>query len=362
MSKSAFSRETKRVGALRRYDVLDTPSEASFDRITRLASGYFDVPIALVSLIDEHRQWFKSRQGLDVSATPREIAFCAHAIQQDDVMIVSDALADPRFAENPLVTENPNIRFYAGAPLRTHDGYNLGTLCVIDREPRDLTEQQQAVLKDLASLVVDELELRLYGLQAFEELEENQREQVELKRLAWIDPLTGVYNRRYLAEVSEKEFNRSRRYTRPISFMMIDIDKFKLINDQYGHAGGDSVLIAFAELARKLLREQDCFGRFGGEEFLVILPETTSDEAARVAERIRAEASGSTFQAGDSGVAITVSIGISTIDDRDADLAACLKRADQALYQAKAAGRNTVISSDSPAEQQQQPIQAIPAA
>ncbi len=344
MDGSGPSGEGERLRALRRYDVLDTPPEPAFDRITRLASSLLGTPIALVSLVDDHRQWFKSKQGLDANETPREIAFCTHAIEQHDIMVVPDALADPRFAENPLVKGDPKIRFYAGAPLQTSDGFNLGTLCVIDREPRDLSDEQRSLLSDLASVVVDELELRRQNHQASEELEEKYLQELELKRLAWTDFLTGVYNRRYLMEMGEKEFSRAKRYDRPLALMMIDIDRFKKINDLFGHPIGDSVLVTLAGLCREMLREQDYFGRLGGEEFLGILPETTLEDAVRAAERLRAEVSKARIQVDGQEISTTISVGVATVGGEDANLSICLKKADDALYEAKDAGRDKVIA------------------
>jgi len=162
--------ESDRLEALKRYSILDTDPEEAFDRITRIAAAYLGVPTVLISLLDETRQWFKSRHGLDAEETPRDLAFCAHTIMRDEPMIVPDALLDARFRENPLVTGAPHVRFYAGAPLHTHDGFNLGTLCAIDSIPKTLTDEQICVLADLANLVVDELELRLAGEQAQEEI------------------------------------------------------------------------------------------------------------------------------------------------------------------------------------------------
>jgi GAF domain-containing protein len=154
--------EQQRLAALRRYSMLDTPPDGAFDSITRLASLVLEMPISIVSLVDHDRIWFKSAHGLEgVRQIDREPGLCASAILSDETWIVEDARVDPRALANPLVAGEFGLRFYAGSALRTHDGYNLGTLCVIDKHPRELTEQQIGVLDDLAALVVDELELRL---------------------------------------------------------------------------------------------------------------------------------------------------------------------------------------------------------
>ncbi len=150
--------EAQRLTALRTLDILDTPPEARFDRITRIAQRLFDVPIALVSLVDADRQWFKSRAGLDATETPRNISFCGHAILDQAVFYVPDASLDPRFADNPLVTTAPDIRLYAGAPLAVTDGHRVGTLCVIDNRPREFSDDELQALRDLADLVQDELQ------------------------------------------------------------------------------------------------------------------------------------------------------------------------------------------------------------
>ena len=153
--------ETARLRELRRYAVLDTPLEEAFDRITRLSARLLTVPISLVTPVDEDRQWFKSAYGWDKRETPRELSFCAHTISFEDVMVVSDATADERFRANALVTGDPRIRAYAGAPLKSANGFSLGTLCAIDVKPRVFTKDEQEILRDLAMLVRDELELRL---------------------------------------------------------------------------------------------------------------------------------------------------------------------------------------------------------
>ena len=152
--------EDQRLAALYEYDVLDTPPEESFDRITRLVRITLGVPTSMVSLVDRDRQWFKSRQGTETIQSPRDISFCTHTIQQDEPLIVTDALEDARFANSPLVTCENGIRMYVGVPLRSPSGFNSGALCATDTKPGSVTTEQIDVLQDLARLVVDELELR----------------------------------------------------------------------------------------------------------------------------------------------------------------------------------------------------------
>jgi GAF domain-containing protein len=155
------TQEAERLRAVRRYDILDTPPDGAFDRVTRLAASILAVPIAIISIVDEDRIWFKSKVGVDVRQVDRVPGLCASAILQDEPWIIEDARRDPRSLANPLVAGDFGLQFYAGAPLRTHDGFNLGTMCVIDRHPRSFLHRDRQVLEDLAAIVVDELELRL---------------------------------------------------------------------------------------------------------------------------------------------------------------------------------------------------------
>lgn len=153
--------ETERMTKLREYAVLDSLPEETYERVTKLAASILNAPLAAVSLIDENRQWIKSRIGFDASEIPREHTFCAHAICQDDVFVVEDATLDERFCDNPFVTGEPGLRFYAGAQLQTSDGLNMGTVCVLDTQPRTITEEQKQSLEDLAAIVIEALECRL---------------------------------------------------------------------------------------------------------------------------------------------------------------------------------------------------------
>jgi len=174
--------EAKRLKVLWQYDVLDTVPEEIFDDLTDLAASICEAPIALISLVDEDRQWFKSRIGVTLKETSRDISFCAHAILQNDLFIVPDATQDPRFKDNPLVTGSQKIRFYAGAPLVSPDGHALGTLCVLDKKPRQLRPEQQQALRVLAHHVVSQLELRRHARELTAVRENGNQQRSELTR------------------------------------------------------------------------------------------------------------------------------------------------------------------------------------
>ena len=174
--------ETRRLQVLWQYDVLDSVPEEVFDELADLAALICEAPIALISLVDEDRQWFKARVGTTLKETSRDISFCAHAILDTDVMVVPDATKDARFKANPLVTEKPKIRFYAGAPLITPDGHALGSLCVMDKVPRQLRPQQKQALQALARHVMTQLELRRHAQELQKHKEERARLQKELEQ------------------------------------------------------------------------------------------------------------------------------------------------------------------------------------
>lgn len=197
-SKPANERE--RLNALNEYHILDTPAERDFDEIAKLASIICETSISTVTLIDEARQWFKAKVGMDTPETSRDIAFCSHVINQDSVMIVPDASKDDRFHDNPLVTGNPDIRFYAGMPLVTPDGYNIGTLCVIDTKPKNLLPHQLFALQVLSKQVIKQMELRKKIFE-LERLNDTHRKLLSVIGHDLRSPLTSLYG---LLELSEK--------------------------------------------------------------------------------------------------------------------------------------------------------------
>src|ERR1700712_3834227 len=174
--------ETQRIAAVKRYDILDPPPDGAFDRITNIAARRFEVPISIISIVDHDRIWFKSHHGLDVKQIGRDPGLCASAILSELPHILPDATKDIRSLANPLVAGDFGLRFYAGVPLRTSDGFNLGTLCVIDKEPRPITQDQIEDLKDLASLVMDQLEFRISAIRSLAKADEALAHQTLLAR------------------------------------------------------------------------------------------------------------------------------------------------------------------------------------
>ncbi len=255
--------EQERLKELQALSILDTDPEERFDRVTRMAKRLFGVPIALVSLIDENRQWFKSCFGLDVNETERRISFCGHAILEKGALVINDATKDERFFDNPLVTEDPHIRFYAGQPLRTMSGQGLGTLCIIDRAPRDFSDEDLGMLADLAGMV--------------------ERE-IMAVQLTVSDDLTKISNRRGFLTLTRYSLDICRREMFPATLIFFDLDKFKEINDTYGHVEGDRALKFFAGEMRETLRSSDIFARLGGDEFVALL---TNFEVDMIQELIK---------------------------------------------------------------------------
>ena len=322
--------EESRLAVLLEHEILDTPGEREYDDITLLAAQICGTPISTITLIDENRQWFKSRVGLHQRETPRDISFCAHAILQPDrTLIIPDATLDDRFMANPLVTGEPGIRFYAGAPLVSKESYALGTLCVIDHEPRQLTERQIESLQALAR----QLSLRLELRRTTRLLE---RANEELKSLSLTDDLTGLYNRRGFFLLAEQQLRqyRSRESEHSMWLMIGDLDGLKQINDNFGHHQGSEAIRLGAEILRRTFRDADIIARIGGDEFAALILNTSDEIAERLPERI--ETNFETFNA-EAGLPykIGMSVGFVKVRNDGQTIDGMLIDADRMMYDDK---------------------------
>lgn len=308
------SDEARRLATLRSLNILDTEPEERFDRLTRMARRMFDVPIALVSLVDEDRQWFKSCIGLDVPGTLRDASFCGHAILGDEIFMIPDATLDPRFVDNPLVTGKPGIRFYAGCPLRAVSGEKLGTLCIIDQTPRTLSGEDIELLRDLAVMVEKEL---------------------AAVHLATVDELTGIANRRGFMQLGDYSLHLCARENLTATLIFFDLDGFKEINDTFGHAEGDRALQKFADELSNVFRGSDLIGRIGGDEFAALLLRRETGESESVVQRL-SRALDQHNQNNDGTYTIGFSQGVVDFDaDKHRTIVDLLDEGDRLMYAIK---------------------------
>lgn len=370
IDNTAAEAERRRLAALHALEILDTGPEDDFDTIARLAAGICDAPMALVSLVDSDRQWFKARVGFEQQSTPRNVSFCSQAIvTPDQALVVPDARADARFANNPLVTGDPSIRFYAGVPLVTRDGHALGTVCVIDTVPRTLTDDQLGGLTIAAKAVMTLLEQR----RTIDELERARRSQTgveselrgeiaqriaveeRLRHTAAHDSLTQLANRlQFMAEL-DAAFAELRLAANPragFALLFIDLDHFKQINDTAGHEAGDEVLVEIARRLRRIVRPADLVARLGGDEFTVVARGVSDSEAARAVARRIASAFDAPFRIAGTDQRLSASIGIVLAGRRHERAEDLLRDADNAMYESKTRGRNRFSLFDAaPGEQ-----------
>ncbi|UZE37545.1 sensor domain-containing diguanylate cyclase [Pseudomonas sp. B21-059] len=310
--------EALRIQTLRELNVLDTSPQERFDRLTRLAKRLFNVPIALVSLVDSDRQWFKSCVGLSATETSRDISFCGHAILGDQILTVCDAELDERFHDNPLVVGEPGIRFYAGCPLTVPNGSKLGTLCLIDVKPRDLDDEERALLRDLARMAEQEL---------------------AAVQMASMDEMTLLSNRRGFEALARHALGVCKRLKKPATLLFFDLNEFKQINDNYGHAEGDGALKTFADVLRIAFRESDVIGRLGGDEFVALLSAADHVETSAIMARL-GELLNERNATLKRGYDIRFSVGQIEYDaGRHPDIEALLADADKAMYLHKQAGK-----------------------
>jgi len=257
--------EARRLGVLHRLGLLDGTREERFDRYVRLAQRLFDVPMAMVSLVDEHEQVLKASVGLQVVGTPRSVSFCGHAIHHAQVMVVPDATQDERFHDNPLVAGDPNIRFYAGFPLEVGDGQRIGTLCVVDDNPRDFSPADVALLQDLGRMVTAELQ----------DIDQDG-----------IDPLTGLSGPQTFRVVARSVIANARRTATRVTLALFGLDGLGDINRTHGYDAGDKALVLFGGILSSTVRDSDVVARLGSSTFAVLLTGCDGGTAAQVIGRV----------------------------------------------------------------------------
>ena len=319
-----ISDEQQRLAALYKFGILDTLPEPQFDRLVALAAQFFEMPMASVTFVDEHRQWFKARIGVEASEDPRSSSFCSVAIAQEGVMVVPDAAQDPRVKTFANVTGEPHLRFYAGAPLITSDGHKLGTFCVLDQRPREFSAAQEALLESFAAMAMDELNLR--------------RAVQDLGTMALHDGLTGLPNRAHFRQLMAQACRRADHSGEKVVVGLMDLNRFKLVNDTLGHASGDELLQQVALRLKHAVATSDVVARMSGDEFTLLLTDVRSaGDAANVMERIQ-RAFEEPFKLRGQEIFVQGSIGLSSYPNNTHNPEQLLNQADAAMYRIKRAG------------------------
>lgn len=317
--------EAERQKALESYGLIGTQPDPVFNHLIKLAAEICNTPMATISLIDGDRQWFYARYGIDIEETSRDHALCSHSILQPGLTEIRDVREDRRFADSPLVTQFPHIRFYAAQPIMTPDGFCIGTVCIAAPDAMGLFEFQRASLKRVAEVVARLFEARKSVL-------ESER---RLTHIATHDNLTKLPNRALGLDRLRRAIARAHRYHTKAALLFIDLDKFKEVNDDYGHAGGDELLV---EVAKRLLaetRETDSVARWGGDEFLVVLSDIDNIEKAQgklLALKTRLD---QPYDIRGMTVHCSASIGLALYPSHGEDEGALLSHADADMYAAK---------------------------
>lgn len=329
--------EAQRMSALRATGALFTPSDERFDRVTRIASHLLGTPIALITLVADTLQWFKSAQNLDVPETSRDISFCGHAILGEDTLVVGNAAKDPRFADNPLVTGAPFIKAYAGHPLHATDGSRIGTLCVIDHKPRKFSGKQIRLLRDLAAIAETELQRN--------ELERSNhcfgQEIEEIKRKEAIDPLTRLWNQAAVIKLLESELARATRGI-PTSLAIARADFPRNANVVNDKVTVNLLRMELASRIRRAVRASDLIGYCGGQEYIIVFSRCELDTAREICERMRSFVDYENIVTPSGLVKVTISIGLAGHDAQRHSALLLVAAADAALLRSEALGGNRV--------------------
>lgn len=339
LSKTIASTATLKIANLHSQDLFYTPLEERFERITRLARRALQMPVAAITFLNHEKQWFKSTAGWAVSELPREQSPCRFAVEEGQMIAIADMTQDPRTQALSIVVSTPRFRGYAAYPLLDEHGSACGTFCVFDIKPRTLSAADRQTLTDLAlmtqrELLSDRLDDAHVAL---------TKKLGIARREALMDPLTHLWNRRGASVLLKSSLEKADQEGTPLTLALLDLDHFKRINDRHGHQSGDEVLRKIASRLLSAVRNEDCVCRFGGDEFLVLMRDADAKIAARVAERIRSAITETAVPTRDGAMSISMSIGYTVRQPNDrTSVEALIERADQALLQSKAAGRNRV--------------------
>lgn len=331
--------EEIRLKSLYSTHLLNTPIEQGFERITMLAKKIFDVPIAAIGLIDDKREWFKSIIGLNDRETPRSTSFCGHAILSEDVMVVGDAQMDPRFADNPFVMGAPAVRFYAGCPIHAGGSQRIGSICIIDTIPRQISSHEKAILKSIASIV--DIEIRNHQL--IHDTEQALKEMGALKRASLLDPLTKLWNKQGIACVLEDKINKSVIDNASFALIELSLDGLKSMCDEFGKDAGKDMLQGIARSLVNSCRGEDAIGYIGGKEFTIIASIKEPGDALAVAERISSTLQDEPLLTRAGPIKMTATAGVVVFDPaRHTSTQVMLKEANKLLTEGRRNGGNKI--------------------
>ena len=339
LTRTIASTATLKIANIHSLDLFYTPLEERFERITRLARRALQVPVAAITLMNEEKQWFKSVAGWGVSELPREHTLCRLPADDNRLVMIPDTTKDPRTADCHIVTSAPRFRAYAGYPLLDEHGTVSGTFAIFDVRPRQFSAADRQSILDLAAMAQREV--------LSDQLGDAHKALIAklsvARREAMMDPLTRLWNRRGASVLLKAAFDSSDRSRTPITLALLDLDNFKRINDSYGHQIGDEVLRKVSARLVSAVRGDDAVCRIGGDEFLIVMRETDTKPASQIAERVRRVITDAPIPTRDGALPMSVSVGF-TVRAPDEQLSSdeLLDRADQALLESKAAGRNRV--------------------